>query len=151
MFQEFWLLEGQQVSETTGLMKLLTDKYVATVITIVLGMFLGLNGYQNIWSLFGAANQLLAGLGLLAIAVWLGKIGKKNFMLYIPLAFMMTATVTALILLILKDFNAIGTANSSVWNIARIFIAGLLLVLSIILLIKGVLTMMNQKSKALKA
>ena len=42
--------------------------YVSTAITVVLGVLLGLNGYEKIWALFGSANQLLAALGLLAVA-----------------------------------------------------------------------------------
>ena len=34
--------------------------------------------YAKIWPLFGAANQLLAALGLLVVCAWLGSIGKNN-------------------------------------------------------------------------
>lgn len=57
---------------------------VATLITVVLGIALGMTGYAKIWALFGAANQLLAALGLLAVCCWLGKIGRNNKMFYIP-------------------------------------------------------------------
>ena len=57
---------------------------VATAITVVLGVGLGMTGYSKIWPLFGAANQLLAALALLAVCAWLGNIGKNNKMFYFP-------------------------------------------------------------------
>ena len=80
MFQEFWLEPGQTHKDATGYKKTLTNPFVATLITVVLGIGLGLTGYANIWPLFGAANQLLAALGLLAVATWLGQAGKNNKM-----------------------------------------------------------------------
>ena len=76
MFQEFWL-DGQTPAEATGYKKVLANPYVATIISVVLGIALGMTGYTNIWALFGAANQLLAAIGLLAVASWLGKVGGK--------------------------------------------------------------------------
>ena len=55
-----------------GWKKVLVNPYFATILTVVLGILLGMTGYAKIWGLFGAANQLLAGIGLLAVAAWLG-------------------------------------------------------------------------------
>ena len=49
---------------------------VATVVTVVFGIGLGMTGYTIIWPLFGAANKLLAALALLAVCAWLGNAGK---------------------------------------------------------------------------
>jgi len=38
---------------------------------VVLGISFGMGGWAKVWPLFGAANQLLAGLALLAVAAWL--------------------------------------------------------------------------------
>lgn len=65
MFQEFWLKPGQTYKEATGFKAILTNPVVATAITVVLGVGLGMTGYSKIWPLFGAANQLLA-----ALACW---------------------------------------------------------------------------------
>ena len=54
-----------------GWQKVLTNKYLATIITLFLGYLLTLGGYNNIWPLFGSANQLLAALVLIALAVFL--------------------------------------------------------------------------------
>lgn len=89
MFQEFWLdgSKGETPENVTGYKKVLANPYVATAITVVLGILLGLNGYEKIWALFGSANQLLAALALLAVATWLSNIGKDNKMFLIPMAY----------------------------------------------------------------
>lgn len=99
MFQEFWLKPGEKVSDptVTGARKVLCNPYVSTAITVVLGIALGMTGYAKIWPLFGAANQLLAGLGLLAVAAWLGKMGRNNKMFIFPMIFMILVTLTSLV------------------------------------------------------
>ena len=69
MFQELFTPHGMEASELTGWRAVLVNPWVATIITVVLGVGLGLTGYQLVWPLFGAANQLLAALGLLAVCV----------------------------------------------------------------------------------
>ena len=98
MFQEFWLdgSKGETPDNVTGYKKVLANPYVATIITVILGVMLGLNGYAKIWALFGSANQLLAGLGLLAVATWLGNIGKDNKMFLFPMGFMLCVTIASL-------------------------------------------------------
>lgn len=117
MFQEFWLNPGEDIKDVTGYKKVLTNPYVATIITVILGIGLGLTGYANIWPLFGAANQLLAALGLLAVATWLGKAGKNNKMFLFPMAFMLVVTITSLIFT-LKS-NIAGIAAGAAGEIGR--------------------------------
>ena len=74
-----------------------SNPYVATLITVVIGIVLGMTGYTIIWPLFGAANQLLAALALLAVCAWLGNAGKNNKMFYIPMVFMLAVTLTSLV------------------------------------------------------
>ena len=85
MFQEFFTNPGETRETMPGWKKVLTNPYVATAITVVAGVALGMTGYAKIWALFGAANQLLAALGLLAVCCWLGKIGRNNKMFYFPM------------------------------------------------------------------
>lgn len=150
MFQEFWLEPGQTYKEATGYKKVLSNPFVATLITVVLGIGLGLTGYANIWPLFGAANQLLAALGLLAVATWLGKSGKNNKMFLIPMAFMLVVTITSLCFTIAANVNAIIAGSSNlVWCWIRTVIAVFLIILALVLAIDGVKTMMKQfKAKA---
>lgn len=148
MFQEFWLNPGEDVSSVTGFRAILVKPIVATLITVVLGIFLGLNGYANIWALFGAANQLLAALGLMAVATWLGQIGKNNKMFFIPMFFMLIVTICSLLLTVKTNFGAIGAEGAGSWPIVRLVLAVLLIVLSLILAVKAVKTISGQKKNA---
>ncbi len=141
MFQEFWLEPGQTYKEATGAKRILTDPYVATIITVVLGIGLGMTGYAKIWALFGASNQLLAALGLLAVAAWLGKVGKNNKMLIFPMAFMLVVTVISL----LQTIYANVTNAVDMWNWIRAILGSLLVVLSLVLAKEGCQTLFTKK------
>jgi carbon starvation protein len=87
-------------------------------------------GWAVIWPLFGAANQLLAALALIAVAVWLKKSGKLNLMLIIPSAFMFAVTLTALVLLLQRNLAA--------GNMLLVVIAAALFILGIVLVLQAV-------------
>ena len=145
MFQEFWL-DGTPINEATGAKKVLSNPYVATVISVVLGISLGMTGYANIWALFGAANQLLAALGLLAVASWLGSLGKNNKMFFIPMVFMLVVTLTSLCFTIKSNLaGAMAGGEGVVWMWVRAIIAILLVVLAVILAVEGIRTISSQK------
>ena len=98
MFQEFWLNPGETPETVTGFRKTLCNKYVATVITVFLGLAFGMGGWAKVWPLFGASNQLLAGLALLAVAAWLKNAARNHKMLIFPMVFMLLVTLTSLFL-----------------------------------------------------
>ena len=145
MFQEFWLEPGQTYKEATGYKAVLTNPVVSTVITVVLGIGLGLTGYSKIWPLFGASNQLLAAIGLLAVATWLGKVGKNNKMFLFPMVFMLIVTITSLVQTLIANFKGLGAGVGIGWCVARIVLAGLLVILALILAFDGFKTLANQK------
>jgi len=149
MFQEFWLEPGQTAKDVKeGWKKIMVNPYVATLITVVLGVALGLTGYQKIWGLFGAANQLLAGIGLLAVATWLGNIGKKNFMILIPMVFMMIVTICSLVLTVKNQITIVVNKKNEDWGpYAQIILGSLLVILSIVLVIEGVQTLLGKNKK----
>ena len=149
MFQEFWLEPGQTVGDIKdGWKKVMVNPYFATVVTVILGIALGMTGYSKIWGLFGAANQLLAGLGLLAVATWLGNIGRNNKMFLFPMAFMMVVTICSLILTVKNQIGLIsaGSADWGPW--AQTILGILLIVLAIILVIEGIQTLTKKKGSA---
>ena len=93
-FQEFFEVEeGETPSQ---LVSVLTNKYVSTLISLFFGYLLSLGGYVNIWPLFGSANQLLAAMVLVSLAVFLKVTGRKGFMLYVPMVMMLVVTMTSL-------------------------------------------------------
>lgn len=91
--------------------KFLTNKYVSTVVTLFFGFILSLGGYNNIWSLFGSANQLLAALVLIALAVFLKTTGRKGWMLYAPMTVMLVVTMTALVMAVYNIFVKMGVGK----------------------------------------
>ncbi len=115
-----------------GKESILTNMYVSTVITVILGGILTFKGWKQIWPIFGSANQLLAALALLSLAVYLKKLGKEYRMAIIPTVFMFTVTIIALCLLIYGKIQA-GFGE----NFVLIVIAVVLLVLSFVLINEG--------------
>lgn len=149
MFQEFWLEPGQTVKDVKGgFKKVMVNPYFATILTVVLGILLGMTGYGKIWGLFGAANQLLAGIGLLAVATWLGNIGKSNKMFLAPMAFMIVVTICSLALTVKNQFGIIAAGGADWGPYAQVVLAVLLIVLAIILVIEGVQTLAGKHKKA---
>lgn len=149
MFQEFFLEPGQTVDDIKeGWKKTLVNPYVATIITVILGIALGMTGYSKIWGLFGAANQLLAGIGLLAVATWLGNVGKNNKMFLLPMGFMIIVTICSLCVTV-KNQVGIITAGGADWGpYAQAILAVILIILAIVLVIEGIQTLSKQKKTA---
>ena len=147
MFQEFWLEPGQTTKDVKeGWKKVMVNPYFATILTVVLGILLGMTGYAKIWALFGAANQLLAALGLLAVAAWLGTMGKNNKMFLFPMAFMLVVTIVSLCQTILTNFkNATAGTGEVLWCWIRAGLGTLLVILAIVLAVEGVQTIMGKK------
>ncbi|MEG1593097.1 MAG: carbon starvation protein A [Oscillibacter sp.] len=142
MLQEFFVDEGEDAKNLTGFKKIIANPFVSTLITVILGGILMTGGYTLIWPLFGAANQLLAALALLACCAWLGNIGKKNGMFYIPMIFMLIATLTSLVITFIGKIQRL-TGGISVEKLtvpADILQAGfsaVLFILAIILVFEG--------------
>ena len=150
MFQEFWIdgTKGETPENVTGLKKVMANPYIATGITVVLGILLGLNGYAKIWALFGSANQLLAALGLLAVATWLGNVGKDNKMFLIPMAFMLCVTIASLLINSWQQFNVILAGGADWGPYVQVVLGLMLVILAVVLAIEGVTTIAKQKKTA---
>ena len=152
MFQELFTPAGQDSKSLTGWRKVITNPYVATAITVVAGVARGLTGYAKIWALFGAANQLLAALGLLAVCCWLGKIGRNNKMFYFPMFFMLVVTLTSLAFTIKTQITGIIAGGEGVvWFYIRGIIGVLLVILAIDLVVEGVKALSAQKKQRASA
>lgn len=78
--------------------KWLTNRYAATLVAVVAAYLLAFRGSANvIWPLFGATNQLLAGLALLVVTVYLAKQKKPLGYTMIPMVFMIVITTWGMI------------------------------------------------------
>ncbi len=149
MFQEFFLEPGQTVDDIKdGWKKTLVNPYVATIITVILGIALGMTGYSKIWGLFGAANQLLAGIGLLAVATWLGNVGKNNKMFLFPMGFMIIVTICSLCVTVKNQIGIISAGGADWGPYAQAILAVILIILAVVLVIEGIQTLSKQKKSA---
>ena len=137
-FQKFFLDEGVTDDNMTPFQKVVTNKYFATVITLVLAFLLAKVGYAEIWPLFGSANQLLSVLALVACAVFLKKTKRQGWMVWVPMFFMMAVTFTALGMTIYKLSGAFATTGLSLGNTLQLIFAVLLLILGVIVAVQGV-------------
>ena len=133
-FQELFMGEAADGSDLTGVRKLFTNKYFSTVITLFFGFLLCLGGYNNIWPLFGAANQLLASLVLIALSVFLLTTGRKGWMLYAPMCIMLVVTFTALVQAVIGIFTKIFVTGGFVF-----MIDGLQLIVALLLMALGLM------------
>lgn len=148
MFSELFLKDEEATwKDASGVRKVLAHPLFGTTFMVVIGCILGGLKLSAIWALFGAANQLLAGIALLAVCAWLGEVGKNNKMFYIPMVFMLCATLTSLVQTIIKKFGAIG-GGEAVWgDWFQLIFALAMAVLAVILVIEGVQTFQRQKAK----
>lgn len=136
IFQEFFDTNGLNNKEATKANPL-SNMYVSTTITVVCSGLLAVMGYEKIWPIFGSANQLLAAIALMAIAIWLANSNKSFKEFIIPIIFMFIVTIVSLC------FNI--KANIGV-NYALVIIAVLLLVLAIILIKEAIMFIKKEKT-----
>ena len=137
-FQEFFMDDDVDEKNMSPFLKLMTNKYFATILTLVLAYLLAKVGYAEIWPLFGSANQLLSVLALVACAVFLKKTKRQGCMLWIPMFFMMAVTFSALTMTIVKLSKAFVTTGLTLGTTLQLVFAVLLLLLGIIVAIQGV-------------
>lgn len=133
-FEEFFLDGSLDRSKLSPFKKLMTNKYFSTVLTLFIGYLLSKGGYNNVWPLFGSANQLLSALVLIALSVFLKTTGRSGFMLWVPMCIMLTVTFTALTQALIK----IGAKLFITHNFV-IMTDGLQLIFAILLVTLGVL------------
>ena len=144
MFQEFWLEPGQTPKDIKGgFKKLMVNPYFATILTVILGIMLGMGGFAKIWGLFGAANQLLAAIGLIAVAAWLGNAGKNNKMFLVPMSFMLVVTISSLAIIVKNQTGMIMKGAADWGPYAQAIIGALLIILALQLAVEGYKTVMH--------
>lgn len=150
-FQEFFMDDDTDEENMSPFLKVVTNKYFATAITLILAYLLAKVGYAEIWPLFGSANQLLSVLALIACAVFLKRTKRQGAMLWIPMVFMMAVTFTALGMTIFKLGNAFITTGLSLGNTLQLIFAVLLLILGVIVAVQGIKKLFERNKEAVKA
>ncbi len=110
LFEELWTIVFKNPPA------LLKSYWVNSAISVILMWVLAAtNAFSALWPIFGAANQLLAALGLITVTVWLLLKGKKFFFALAPALFMMVTTLASLIILLyqyLQKSNLILAATA---------------------------------------
>ena len=135
LFAELFVPEGKTRDDLTGIAKFFATPIVGTLLMVIVGCGMGFMGLSQIWGVFGAANQLLAGIAMLAVAAWLANIGKNNKMFIVPMIFMLAATISSLVITIIGKVGMVtaGTALwgdwfQMIWSIALVILAGVLVI-----------------------
>ena len=86
-----------------------------TVLTLALPLYFILfappNSWLKFWTLFGASNQLLAGLTLLTITVWLYQARQRIAFTLLPMIFVLVITLWALVALVIGNLKVTKIAN----------------------------------------
>ena len=132
-FSELWLGDKADGSDVNAVRRFLGNRYVATLLVLIPGFALALGGYNNIWSLFGSANQLLAAMVLIALSVFLKATGRKGLMLVIPSCFMLVVVFVSLVTILMGIVPVVGTPDFNFLT------HGLQLIFGVLLLVLGVI------------
>jgi len=103
----FLVQEQFQGSDAISARVLSGNRYIATGLVIMFSCALLFTGqFQELWPIFGSANQLLAAIALLTATVWLYKTGVNPMFTLIPMVFMFVVTLTSLAIFAWKNFMA---------------------------------------------
>ncbi len=121
-FQEYF-----DDKEHSTIKKVGANRYIATTVVILSSIVLLSTGeFDVLWPIFGSANQLLAALALLAIAVWLIKKRINASFVLIPMYVMFAVALSSLCLFAITNYQN-GTYILAI-------LAGALFLLAIVLL-----------------
>jgi carbon starvation protein len=107
------------IQELTGLTGTL-GAWLGTGLTIgVPALILAMTSdgsWIKFWTLFGASNQLLAALTLLSVTLWLHEARKRIAFTLIPMLFVLSTTLTALILIAKSGFESSRGFDTNLLN-----------------------------------
>ena len=129
---------GRYIFEELWGLKLRGARWISTAATLALPLAFSLMTFRDpdtgqaiavyrlVWPVFGATNQLLGALALLVISVWLRRTGRNPWVTVLPMIFMTSVTLLALVQLVYK--NGLSLVGG---------IAAALLALALVLLVEA--------------
>ena len=94
---------------------------------------------MTLWPIFGTTNQLLAGLALLVITLWLLKTGKPIIYTFLPMLFMMAVTLWAMM------WNIVNFCKNGDWLL--VVVASAIFILALWLVAEAYLALRTAKNK----
>jgi len=132
------------------------NMHVGTIVALILTLlFVWIIPWLTIWSAFGAANQLMAGLALLLVSLWAMSEGRKHTWALYPAAFMIVTTLAALLYLAYDNFfkklPAAATAQAGIAAVLVGIIALVLIVAAVFLVYDGVKALRKPQEKKVPA
>jgi carbon starvation protein len=101
--------------------------------------------WSDFWTLFGASNQLLAALTLLAVTVWLHGARRRIGFTLVPMLFVLTITLWALVRLVAGNLRAASGFDVKLINAAS---AAALVVLALYLTVTALLKLRRERGQA---
>ena len=96
----------QEIFGLSGRIGAVVGTFATVSLPFILIFFAKPGSYLDFWTLFGASNQLLAGLTLLSITVWLYQARRRIAFTLLPMLFVLTITLWALGLLVYGNLTA---------------------------------------------
>lgn len=120
--------------------RMLNNRYIATTVVVVFAGYLAFGAWEKIWPVFGASNQLVAGLVLFVCGCYLLSVKKNSLSSMLPAVIMLLITISAL------AYQAIGFYKSKNFLLGNISV--ILIILSIFILIDGIKKIKNLSQKA---
>lgn len=130
---------SELLGETFGI-KLMKNRYAATLLIGICSGTLALSNPKAIWPLFGSSNQLIAGMVLTIAALYLLSRGRTWLFAAVPAVLVF---VTAIGALIYKLVGFIRPADGGVPNIMLIVVDIILILLGLFVAFKAVSTFAN--------
>ncbi|UCF64112.1 MAG: carbon starvation protein A [bacterium] len=137
----------EEISDTLGI-KIIQNRYLSSTLAVfAIGFFAfykidGRPAGLALWQLFGTTNQLLAGLALLVVTLYLLQRGKPWYYTGIPMIFMLISTLKAMVSNVFEFFQKLE------WPL---FIIGFILItLALWLIVEAVLAVWKFKKNKQK-
>lgn len=134
-----------EVGEAPGL-GILRNRYVgsfAACAAIAFFAFYEIDGRAAglaLWQLFGTTNQVLGGLTLLCVTVYLVQRGRNFWVTLLPMIFLLSTTLVAMIAKV-RDFQRIG-------NVALLVVGSILILLAVWLILEAVVRLMRTRAES---
>ncbi|HEY7543555.1 MAG TPA: carbon starvation CstA 5TM domain-containing protein, partial [Blastocatellia bacterium] len=123
---------------------------VTTLMTIAIPVYIlstaPEGSYLNFWTLFGASNQLLAALTLLAITVWLYRARKRIWFTLFPMIFVLAITLWSLVGMTVANFKAASGLDVKMINALT---ASALVVLALYLAVSALFKFRSERNASL--
>lgn len=143
---------GRYIVQELGGWRGRVGAFAGTVLTMGLPfyfiVFAPPNSWAKFWTLFGASNQLLAALTLLTITVWLYNARHRIAFTLLPMVFVLTITLWALVTLVIGNFRntKIGSGQIDI-ELINAIAASALVILALYVAVRALLKMRSDRQR----